>query len=153
MGGATAGCALAGASAAVRSRTTHWWPWMEPSLPWYPDQIQIDLLVANALLRAGRLDEAIALRGNRLELAGHGFALDRRGRLLCDSVHGPAPRPYGIDALLAGTIPARAIRGKVVVLGYLRSDSPRLTVAGRELPIHELFYRQVACLARRVTGD
>jgi hypothetical protein len=93
------------------------------------------------------------LRGNRLELAGHGFALDRRGRLLCDSVHGPAPRPYGIDALLAGTIPARAIRGKVVVLGYLRSDSPRLTVAGRELPIHELFYRQVACLARRVTGD
>ncbi|MEO8704685.1 MAG: tetratricopeptide repeat protein [Kofleriaceae bacterium] len=40
---------------------------MDPQLPWYPDQIQIDLLVADALMNAGRLDEAIALRANRLE--------------------------------------------------------------------------------------
>ncbi len=40
---------------------------MDAALPWYPDQIQIDLLVADALMNAGRLDEAIALRANRLE--------------------------------------------------------------------------------------
>ncbi len=53
---------------------------MEPSLPWYPDQIQIDLLVANALMRVGRLDEAIALRGNRLE--GREAAWPRHTRIL-----------------------------------------------------------------------
>ena len=51
---------------AFRSGRIHGCP-MEPSLPWYPDQIQIDLVVADALMRVGRLDEAIALRGNRLE--------------------------------------------------------------------------------------
>ena len=53
---------------------------MEPSLPWYPDQIQIDLLVANSLMRVGRLDEAIALRGNRLE--GREAAWPRHTRIL-----------------------------------------------------------------------
>lgn len=98
------------------------------------------------------LGSRATVRGNRLTLAGHDFALDRRGRVLCDSVHGPAPHRYGIDSLLAGTIPAQAIRGKVVVLGYARSDSPKLAVAGHEFPVHELFYRQVACLARRAGG-
>ena len=51
---------------AHRSARIHGCP-MERFLPWYPDQIQIDLLVADALMNAGRLDEAIALRGNRLE--------------------------------------------------------------------------------------
>jgi tetratricopeptide (TPR) repeat protein len=40
---------------------------MSPVLPWYPDQIHIDLRIASALLAVGRLDEAIALRANRLE--------------------------------------------------------------------------------------
>lgn len=51
---------------AHRSGQQHGCP-MDPFLPWYPDQIQIDLLVADALMNAGRLDEAIALRANRLE--------------------------------------------------------------------------------------
>lgn len=33
---------------------------------WYPDQIQTDLALADALLDVGRLDEAIALRANRI---------------------------------------------------------------------------------------
>jgi tetratricopeptide (TPR) repeat protein len=40
---------------------------MDPALPWYPDQILIDLHTSDALLDAGRLDEAIALRSNRLD--------------------------------------------------------------------------------------
>ncbi|MBA3392366.1 MAG: hypothetical protein H0T89_06965, partial [Deltaproteobacteria bacterium] len=51
---------------AHRSGRVHGCP-MDPFRPWYPDQIQIDLLVADALMNCGRLDEAIALRGNRLE--------------------------------------------------------------------------------------
>jgi len=51
---------------AMESGSQHGCP-MDPVFPWYPDQIHIDLRVANALLAAGRLDEAIALRANRLE--------------------------------------------------------------------------------------
>jgi tetratricopeptide (TPR) repeat protein len=51
---------------AMQSAAQHGCP-MDPFLPWYPDQIQIDLLASVALLNVGRLDEAIALRANRLE--------------------------------------------------------------------------------------
>ncbi len=51
---------------AMRSASLHGCP-MDPVLPWYPDQIHVDLRTANALLNVGRLDEAIALRANRLE--------------------------------------------------------------------------------------
>jgi tetratricopeptide (TPR) repeat protein len=51
---------------ASRSAAQHGCP-MDPYLPWYPDQIQIDLRASTALMNAGRLDEAIALRANRLE--------------------------------------------------------------------------------------
>ncbi|HET9990153.1 MAG TPA: hypothetical protein VFQ65_16600, partial [Kofleriaceae bacterium] len=51
---------------ALRSSSLHGCP-MDPVLPWYPDQIHIDLRASNALLETGRLDEAIALRANRLD--------------------------------------------------------------------------------------
>jgi tetratricopeptide (TPR) repeat protein len=51
---------------ALRSASLHGCP-MDPGLPWYPDQIQVDLRLSAALLAVGRLDEAIALRANRLE--------------------------------------------------------------------------------------
>ena len=99
------------------------------------------------------LGKRAIVKDNRLRLGEATLPLDPRGRVACDAFAGPAPKRYGIEALLDGKIPARAIRGKVVVLGYARRDSPKLPVAGREVPIHELFYRQVACLARRVSGS
>ncbi len=51
---------------AMRSSSIHGCP-MDPVFPWYPDQIHVDLRAATALLNVGRLDEAIALRANRLE--------------------------------------------------------------------------------------
>lgn len=51
---------------ALRSASQHGCP-MDPFLPWYPDQIHVDLRASTALLNVGRLDEAIALRANRLE--------------------------------------------------------------------------------------
>jgi tetratricopeptide (TPR) repeat protein len=51
---------------AMRSASQHGCP-MDASLPWYPDQIHVDLRASTALLEVGRLDESIALRKNRLE--------------------------------------------------------------------------------------
>jgi tetratricopeptide (TPR) repeat protein len=51
---------------AMRSSRAHGAP-SDPALPWYPDQIQIDLLVSDALAACGRLEEAIALRARRLD--------------------------------------------------------------------------------------
>ncbi len=51
---------------ALGSSSQHGCP-MDPVLPWYPDQIHIDLRAATALMSVGRIDEAIALRANRLE--------------------------------------------------------------------------------------
>lgn len=94
---------------AQRSATLHGCP-MDPALPWYPDQIQIDLLVADALLGAGRLDEAIALRGNRLE--GREASWPRHTRLLRRWRKEPpfVARCYAREGALRGD-PARAIEG------------------------------------------
>jgi tetratricopeptide (TPR) repeat protein len=40
---------------------------MAPGLPWFPDQILTDLGESDALMQAGRLEEAILLRGNRID--------------------------------------------------------------------------------------
>jgi CHASE2 domain len=85
---------------------------------------------------------------NRLRLGVKEFALDDKGRVSCESFAGPPPDKIGIDQLLAGTISSEQIKGKVVVLGYDRKDSPTIAVDGEQMPIHTVFYRQVACLAR-----
>jgi tetratricopeptide (TPR) repeat protein len=66
---------------AVRSAQLHGCP-MDPNLPWYPDQITIDLHVSDALLAVGRLDEAIALRWNRLD--GREATWPRHSAILAD---------------------------------------------------------------------
>lgn len=94
---------------AHRSGTLHGCP-MDPALPWYPDQIQIDLLVADALLEVGRLDEAIALRANRLE--GREASWPRHSRLLTRWRKDPqaVARCYAREGFLRGD-PARAVFG------------------------------------------
>ena len=94
---------------ALRSGTLHGCP-MDPALPWYPDQIQIDLLVADALLDVGRLDEAIALRANRLE--GRAASWPRHSRLLTRWRKDPdaVARAYAREGALRGD-PARAVFG------------------------------------------
>lgn len=105
------------------------------------ESLQVETVELALGVRAG-------LRGNVLSFAGHDIPLDAQGRIRCGVISGPAPHQYGIDQLLNGTIAPNSIRGKVVVLGYARAGGPTLLVAGRNWPLHELFYRQVACLAR-----
>jgi adenylate cyclase len=104
-------------------------------------QVEIIELALGARARVAR---------NRLRLGTREFALDTKGRIACDSLAGPPPNKIGIDRLLAGDVSADEIKGKVVVLGYDRKDSPTIAVEGEEMRIHTLFYRQVACLARLV---
>jgi len=94
---------------AHRSGRVHGCP-MDPHLPWYPDQIQIDLLVADALMNCGRLDEAIALRANRLE--GREATWPRQTRIL--NTWRKDPRfvawCYAREGYFRGD-PARAVEG------------------------------------------
>ena len=94
---------------AQRSGALHGCP-MDAFLPWYPDQIQVDLLVADALLHVGRLDEAIALRGNRLE--GREASWPRHTRILTHWRKDPrfVARGYAREGALRGD-PARAVEG------------------------------------------
>ncbi|HET9621735.1 MAG TPA: hypothetical protein VFP84_10230, partial [Kofleriaceae bacterium] len=94
---------------AQRSGALHGCP-MDPGLPWYPDQIQIDLLVADALLAVGRLDEAIALRANRLD--GREASWPRHSQILAAWRSEPrfVARAYAREGALRGD-PARAVEG------------------------------------------
>jgi tetratricopeptide (TPR) repeat protein len=94
---------------AHRSASVHGCP-MDSRLPWYPDQIQIDLLVADALMNAGRLDEAIALRANRLE--GREATWPRHAKILTTWRKDPrfVARCYAREGWFRGD-PARTVEG------------------------------------------
>ncbi|MGN6104568.1 MAG: hypothetical protein ACTHU0_05665, partial [Kofleriaceae bacterium] len=92
---------------AERSARLHGCPG-DPSLPRAPEQIQIDLGLADALLHAGRLDEAIALRAGRL--AGREAHWPRHAQILAAWRQDPAERARcaARDAHLRGD-PARVV--------------------------------------------
>ena len=94
---------------ALRSSSLHGCP-MDPVLPWYPDQIQIDLRASAALLETGRLDEAIALRSNRLQ--GREAAWPNHSRLLVSWRRDPryVARCYAREGWYRGD-DARALEG------------------------------------------
>ncbi|HEX3479404.1 MAG TPA: hypothetical protein VHT91_30485 [Kofleriaceae bacterium] len=83
---------------------------LDPGLPTYGDQIQIDLLLADALLHAGRIDEAIALRASRLE--GRAATWPRHTRILATWRSEPQvlARSYAREGWLRGD-PGRALEG------------------------------------------
>ena len=94
---------------AHRSSSMHGCP-MDVHLPWYPDQIQVDLCVADALLNVGRLDEAIALRANRLE--GREATWPRHTRILQRWKKDPrfVAWCYALEGAFRGD-PARTVEG------------------------------------------
>lgn len=94
---------------ASHSARVHGCP-MDIHLPWYPDQIQVDLSVADALMNAGRLDEAIALRANRLE--GREGSWPRHTRILQRWRKDPrfVAWCYALEGYFRGD-PARTVEG------------------------------------------
>lgn len=94
---------------AQRSARVHGCP-MDMHLPWYPDQIQVDLSVADALMNVGRLDEAIALRANRLE--GREATWPRHTRILQRWRKDPrfVAWCYALEGYFRGD-PARTVEG------------------------------------------
>ena len=82
----------------------------DPRRPSYPDQIQVDLQLSDALIRVGRLDEAIALRANRL--AGRETSWPRHTRILTKWRKDArfVARAYAREGSLRGD-PARVLEG------------------------------------------
>jgi adenylate cyclase len=94
------------------------------------------------------------LQANTLELGRKSLVLDDKGRVECHSMAREKPIAYGIGAFMDGGVERTDIQGRVVILGYGRSDSPQAIAGGRAVAAHELFYRQVACLAELASqGD
>lgn len=83
---------------------------------------------------------------HRLLLGAASFALDRKGRVVCDYLRGPAPDTLSVIDVLQSESPNAALRNKVVVVGYSRSDGPSLKFGPLTMPVHEVFFRQVRCL-------
>jgi tetratricopeptide (TPR) repeat protein len=83
---------------------------LDPGLPWYGDQIQIDLLLADALLHTGRIDEAIALRAGLL--AGRDASWPRHTRILASWRSDPRllARSHAREGWLRGD-PGAALEG------------------------------------------
>ena len=94
---------------AQRSGRVHGCP-MDPALPWYPDQILVDVLVSDALMNCGRLDEAMTLRANRLE--GREATWPRHAKILATWRKDPrfVAWCYAREGFFRGD-PARAVEG------------------------------------------
>lgn len=93
------------------------------------------------------LDERAEVRGNELWLHGRHYALDTRGRVSCNFLDIGRPKRISIMDVLRRKVPADDVKGKVVVIGYARKDSPVKEIPSfRRLPLHEYFYRQTLCL-------
>lgn len=89
------------------------------------------------------------IAGSMLRLGSHVYPLSSDGRIECPYLTIGHADVLPLQALVAGQIPADKIRDRVVVIGYLRADSPQYPVSWlRSLPIHEVFFRQIACLGQ-----
>lgn len=87
------------------------------------------------------------VHGHVLSLGKTHFILDEEGRITCPYMRSPTPLAIPILQLLDDQLPVGSLSGKVVVLAYMRRDTPKIRVSpSLEIPIHEYFYRQALCL-------
>ncbi|MFK4706192.1 CHASE2 domain-containing sensor protein [Roseateles asaccharophilus] len=84
----------------------------------------------------------------RLTLGGRSFEIDQEGRAKCPYLQIRDASHISIESFLDSKLNESLIRGKTVIVGYGRSDSPKIDVGlGNSVPVHEYFFRQVLCLA------
>ncbi len=105
------------------------------------------LVRATAELATG---QSATLVGRSLALGHETWPLDEQGRAQCAYGQLPVVEPMSFGAALDGDAAAlRRFKGKVVVVGYLASDSPTVTTAaGERVPAHRVFMQQAECLSR-----
>lgn len=88
------------------------------------------------------------VKGGQIEIGAKQFKLDEKGRVQCDFLSMKHPRAIPIMDVLGHKISKEMVKGKVVVIGYSRADSPVFRVSQEStMPVHEYFYREVMCLA------
>ncbi len=104
----------------------------------------LSLLAAQELVRAKAV-----ITPSELRLGPRRFVLDGKGQARCFHAQQPVPEGHSFRSVVDGSRRFLArFRDKVVVIGHMASNTPRLAVGqGRELPVHAIFLQQVACLA------
>ena len=118
------------------------------------DRIELSALIDGKPMPSLQLLAAERATGSQAEIskesisiAGHKLMLDGLGRAICPYRTIKLPDAVSLHSLLSGTEPAAQFKDKLVVIGYLASDTPTINYPhGRQMPIHEVFYQQVSCL-------
>ena len=121
------------------------------------DRIELEAHADGARVKSLSLLGAELASGHRAEITNgklllgkRSFPLDPKGRALCPYAKAATPTPISFSGILDAQPPLTArLRGKVVVIGYLAKDTPRISLgSGQSIPIHEAYVRQVACLSQ-----
>jgi hypothetical protein len=91
------------------------------------------------------------LNGDKLELAGREFRVDRKGRIRCDIDRHAIIHQETITGLLSGDASAETFANRTVVVGYVGADSPMFETGFFEtIPAHELFFTRLICLEQQI---
>lgn len=93
------------------------------------------------------LGAKVSARKMQLNVNGKSYKIGSDGRVRCPYPEAGRPTIYSLYAFLHGQIPSNELRGRVVLIGNTRKWTPRLPISKTtNIPIHELFFRQVDCL-------
>lgn len=108
-----------------------------------------------ASLQLEILEQALGGRakvsGDELLVHERHFKLDTRGRVGCNFLDTGRPKRIPITDVLQHKVAPADVKDKVVVIGYVRKDTPVKKVSlFRTLPVHEYFYRQALCIANLI---
>lgn len=88
------------------------------------------------------------VHGDELLVHERHYKLDAKGRVSCNFLDTGRPKRIPIMDVLRHKVDPVDVKDKVVVIGYVRKDTPVMKVSlFQTLPVHEYFYRQSLCLA------
>lgn len=126
------------------------------------DKVELEAYANGAHVKSLSLMGAELASGHRAEIANgqmllahQAFPVDKKGRALCKYAETTTPTPISFSDILDASAPlTERLRGKIVVIGYLAKDTPRISIGpNRNLPIHEAYVRQIVCLSQRSEKD
>lgn len=126
------------------------------------DRVELEAYADGARVKSLSLIGAELASGHRAEiangnmlLADRTFPVDKKGRAFCKYAETSTPAPISFSDILDASAPLTArLRGKVIVIGYLAKDTPRISIGpSQDIPIHEAYVRQIACLSHSAEKD
>ena len=107
-------------------------------------------IVESLQLKIMRLvsDSKISVDKNQIHIGNHNISINSKGEISCGFLNIGKPNEISMVDILKNNVDPAIIKDKVVVIGYVRSDSPIIKYTlFHSMPIHEYFYRQIMCIA------